>query len=394
MHTQLSRTPFPVITYNLRANDSTSDRFYHTLRIFSKEVLDRINSSAESTLRQYSDFVTQDLNEPSRSIGEYAVEFLTLGVTWKRYCSAAQRSSRPAFLVFKMLNSLRKKCVFLKPCVDQIRGKLSSIFLIKHIGKTSHYPSRTNLKTFCKLVQWLESTGEFKDEVKRLQNWITFFKIKNASEVNESLCTAVQTGEWFEVHAYKMLGAYTTGVSGFLSDKHPFYKGREDELFCGKHEIEYFVNMVASEIMNLGLRSEFVKTKARVVLVPGCMRAQPEELCKARREGDNILCSACTETCNVYRIARLGRTENFKTYIIPHSSGFTRWLKRWENSIEYGIIAIACPLNIAAGGYEMRELNIPSQCVMLDYCGCRKHWDKAGFATDVNTNQIVEVVRQ
>ena len=394
MNTQETRTPIPVVTYNLRADDATSDRFYHTLRSFSKEVLDQVYTSAESTLRLYSNFVTKDLNEQSRSIGEYAVEFLTLGIIWKRYCSAAQRSTKSAFFVLKMLNSLRKKYACLKPCVDQIRGKLSSRFLIKHIGKTARYPNVTNLKTFCKLVQWLESTGEFKDEVKRLLNWIKFFKLLSASEVNDHLSNAVQTGEWFEVHAYKMLGAYTSGVSGFLSEKHPFYKDREDELFCGKHEIEYFVNMVASEIMNLGLRSEFLKTKARVVLVPGCMRAQPEELCKARREGDDILCSACTETCNVYRIERLGRTEIFKTYIIPHSSGFTRWLKQWENSIEYGIIAIACPLNIAVGGYEMRELNIPSQCVMLDYCGCRKHWDTMGFATDVNDNQIVAIVRQ
>ncbi|MFP4164743.1 MAG: hypothetical protein ACLFQB_12870 [Chitinispirillaceae bacterium] len=67
----------------------------------------------------------------------------------------------------------------------------------------------------------------------------------------------------------------TAGVSEFLTVKHPSYRGREDELFCGKEKIEYFLNMVASELMNRGLREQFENTSERVVLVPGCMRAQP-----------------------------------------------------------------------------------------------------------------------
>jgi hypothetical protein len=393
MFAQLSKESIPAITYNLRAEEVSSDRFYHTLKCFSKEVLDQINSSAENILHQYAYFVTEDLYERPRSTGEYAIEFLTLGIIWKRYCGASQNSLKPVLSILRLLYLFRQKHTQLKPLIDPIRGKLSSWFLINHLSKSPRNHSKLNRKTFEKLVEWLDATGEFKDEVKRFLNWKKFLYTLSPAETEDYLDKAVQIGEWFESHAHDILGEYTTGVPEFLKTVHPSYRGREDELFCGKDEIEYFVNMIASEIMNQGLRTEFAKTKARVVLVPGCMRGKPEELCMARKEENDIQCTGCTKECNVFRIEQLGRVENFKTYIIPHSSGFTRWLKRWENSTEYGVVAIACPLNIAVGGYEMRELNIPSQCVMLDYCGCKKHWDTKGVATDVNDNQVVNLVR-
>ncbi|NJK98458.1 MAG: DUF116 domain-containing protein [Bacteroidales bacterium] len=53
---------------------------------------------------------------------------------------------------------------------------------------------------------------------------------------------------------------------------------------------------------------------------------------------------------------------------------------------------MACVLNLLKGGYEMQKLNIPSQCVFLDYCGCQKHWHKNGIPTDLNSNQLQKIV--
>ena len=67
-------------------------------------------------------------------------------------------------------------------------------------------------------------------------------------------------------------------------------------------------------------------------------------------------------------------------------------LRRWSRSPEYGVVAVACLLNIAPGGYEMRELEIPSQCVLLDWCGCSKHWHPQGVPTDLNDRRLVTIV--
>jgi len=89
------------------------------------------------------------------------------------------------------------------------------------------------------------------------------------------------------------------------------------------------------------------------------------------------------------KTAREMKNSGIETVLIRHSSDFSRWLKPWANQNSTGLIGTACVLNLLDGGYEMKNLNIPSQCVFLDYCGCNKHWDKAGLATQINTEQAI-----
>jgi len=56
-------------------------------------------------------------------------------------------------------------------------------------------------------------------------------------------------------------------------------------------------------------------------------------------------------------------------------------------------IGITCILNLLAGGYEIKRLNISVQCIFLDYCAYKKHSDKNGAATTLNIEQLVCRVR-
>ena len=87
------------------------------------------------------------------------------------------------------------------------------------------------------------------------------------------------------------------------------------------------------------------------------------------------------------------RAEGIAVYIVPHSSGFSRWLERWQNDPAVGVTAVACMMNILAGGYEMRARGIASQCVPLDFPACRKHWRDDEVATSVNQERLVQIVR-
>ena len=78
--------------------------------------------------------------------------------------------------------------------------------------------------------------------------------------------------------------------------------------------------------------------------------------------------------------------------MVPHSSGFSRWLARWQEDPKVGVAAVACMMNILAGGYEMRARRIASQCVPLDYPGCQKHWTRDGVPTSVNEERLVRIV--
>lgn len=79
------------------------------------------------------------------------------------------------------------------------------------------------------------------------------------------------------------------------------------------------------------------------------------------------------------------------TVLIPNSTGFSRYLKLRENSKDTGLTGVACVFNLLTGGYEMQKLNIPSQCVFLDSCGCKKH-GLSGQSARINFQQLNKLV--
>jgi len=105
-----------------------------------------------------------------------------------------------------------------------------------------------------------------------------------------------------------------------------------------------------------------------------------------------MTCTACDPQCNVNRITRRMRNLGAKVYLVPHTTGLSRWLDRWERELGTGVTAVACILNVLPGGYEMRARRIASQCVPLDYPGCKKHWDREGIPTAVNEDRLVQIV--
>jgi hypothetical protein len=86
------------------------------------------------------------------------------------------------------------------------------------------------------------------------------------------------------------------------------------------------------------------------------------------------------------------RSVGVQVYMVPHSTGFSRWLERWQNDPRVGVAAVACMLNILPGGYEMRARGIASQCVPLDYPGCEKHWTRTDVPTSANEERLVQIV--
>ena len=150
--------------------------------------------------------------------------------------------------------------------------------------------------------------------------------------------------------------------------------------------------MVAAEVMNEGLREDFHSRPRKVVLVPACMRGARSETCKAVSNGLDMTCAGCDPDCAVNRITRRMRYEGIEVYIVPHSTGFSRWLERWQDDPKVGVAAVACMMNILPGGYEMRARGIASQCVPLDFPGCEKHWSEEPVATSVNEERLVQIV--
>jgi hypothetical protein len=381
----------PELVYDLRRVGGCSDGFYEDVARFSDRLLAEIEGRAGDLLDGYTRYVQEFLREAGRSRGEYAIELLTLGVSLRQYGGAAESTPGRVIVLARELFWLRRRSAIMKPPADLLRAAITRRFLLPKIGRKT--TSRWNaLDGLPRLIEWLQAAGEFEQEAVRLNNWRSFLSTLPRAGAERCIETVTELFDWFQCEAERALGAYTRGVSGFLAGEYARRGCREDQTFCGKEPAEYHLSMVATEIMNRGLRPEFERTPQRVVLVPACMRGAHARNCQARESGIDIACSACNPDCAVNRITRRMRSLGAKVYLVPHSTGFSRWLERWQRAPEVGVIAVACMLNILPGGYEMRARGIASQCVPLDYPGCRKHWRREGIATGVNEERLVRIV--
>ena len=148
--------------------------------------------------------------------------------------------------------------------------------------------------------------------------------------------------------------------------------------------------MVGAELLNIAYRSEFKSTSSKVVLVPGCMRSRPQNECESVRVKEGLLCKGCLSKCRVNQLREMGKKHNFAVYIIPHASDLSLWSPK-PGRPKLGVIASACVPTLVEGGWELKRYDIPAQCVLLEFSGCKKHWGCEGISTELNMREIKRI---
>jgi hypothetical protein len=383
-------SPDSKLVYDLRDGAGTSYGFYRVVSRFADALLERIEGRIGGLLDGYISYLRAFQPETARSRGEYALEFLTLGMAWRKYEAGARNTSERCVHVAQALLWLRRRSGSLKPLVDALRAAQAHYVLVPALERGGDLAGSSPARLE-RLIAWMRVNGELEQEALRLKNWHGFLTTLPADKAEYWIGVGAELFDEFEREAAEKLGRYTRGVKGFLAGEYADRGCREDTLFCRRVEGEYHLNMVAAELMNRGLRKGFDRMKRRVVLVPACMRGAKAARCRARVRGVDMICMACDPQCTVNRITRRIRRLGAKVYLVPHSTGFSKWLDRWQREGEVGVTAVACILNILPGGYEMRARGIPSQCVPLDYPGCKKHWDRVDIPTGVNEERLVQI---
>jgi uncharacterized protein len=392
--------------YDLRSG-GRSDEFYLRCGRLTDRVLAETEKKAGRLIAEFSRYLKEEMKETARSEGEYALDLLLLGLVSRRYGDAARRTPLWAVRVARLAGHAQQRWPWAKPITGRIRASALSGFKVANepdtrlnmqIDATVHSESQPaqalgeRHSSFLRLIAWLGATGDFDAEVKRLVRWRLYLRSLPTAETEGILRLAEDLIDWFASEAAGELGGYTQGVERFLKTEHARRGLREDWFFCAQEPVEYHLNMIAAEIMNRGLRSEFEHASRRVVLVPGCMRGNRAARCRARSEGLDLECTACDPGCAVNRITLRMRGLGAQVYIVPHSTGFTRWLNRWQYERDTGVTAVACMLHILPGGLEMRARNFAAQCVPLDYPGCRRHWRRQSAPTALNEERLVQIV--
>lgn len=376
-----------VVTYSLLKNQSNSDQFYTELSTFTDTILDEGYADLGSYVDKYFTYLKNSNLESVCTENEYLLELIMTGIFWKNYIHKADKTKYLSKVVLTRLYKMRKNKA-LKTAVDNIRGYLAYELLTK---QKDNIIEKFTIDAYCNLLKWLTATREFNEEIVRLSQWTGFYKTKDKEEIENILKAAASFASKFNLLGKSMLGKYTTHVTEFLRNEQ-LYVHREDYFFTRRPEIEYFMNMFGAEVMNRQLRANFERTERKAALFPTCMRSQPKNGCKAKSDGKELICNQCNEDCNIGKVAKVLKEQNVTSYLIPHSSEFSKFLVKWKDEKEIGLIGVACVLNLLTGGYEMKRLEIASQCIFLDYCGCKKHWDNDGFATNLNVGKLKQIV--
>lgn len=379
------------ITYSLKCGAEDSKSYYKASAVFAEEVLSVTDSLTGLIIEKFMRHIGEDPGDTDLK-QEHGFELLVLGTLWQVYSGDASGLEEGPGKLLSRLSRLRRQGGALKPGIDFIRGVMSTLFLSPDLDDndfiTDPTPEQLN-----RLLDWLEATGEFNREVERLRIWQNYINTLAQKEASDLLATVIALAAWFEDSSLEALGCYTANVENYLSEIRPGRYWHEDVIFCGRRRVEYHLNMVGAEIMNKVFRKDFAATSKKAVILPACIRSRPATECKAVSDGGVMLCRSCSRECTVNRLTLLGGQRGFKVLVIPHESSLSS--SKAEKPLldsDTGVVGVACILNLVSGGWMMRNMGIPVQCVLLDFCGCKNHWSREGIPTDINVWQLERIL--
>jgi len=377
------------LTYSLKADHSGTENYYSDVRAFTDEVIQKSSESLSLIVGDYTKFLREYKLEDIRENEEYILELLSFGILWRSYAGKALAVKRAPFITLAKMSEWRKKHQRLKPAIDIARGILFTLFLLPE--KKTQLPAEPRLEDIDHVCKWFEATGEFREQALRFIRWRAYWSTLGKDDLLKIFLSIRQFTDWFLTRSVEVLGKYTENVDGFIEKTELKYRWREDRIQCTRSRSEYHLNMVGAELMNRAFRAEYLDTTKKVVLVPGCMRAHTNNECKARKVKEGLICEDCTPKCNVNRLRHMGMRYNFDVCIIPHASDLSLWSPR-KGREKAGIIASACVTTLVEGGWELKRYDVPAQCVLLDYSGCKKHWHGEGIPTCFNRNELRRIL--
>lgn len=376
-----------MIPYDLRSDNKDAKEYYSDAELFQNEIIHYLDKEFHNDIQKMMAYIVKNNLEKLRSYEEYMFETVVIGVLWKNYIQFGTVFNKKHLNYFSRLKELRKNKL-IKKYIDWLRGVLSQIILTKKAQK----PVVPHINELSKLENWLDAAGEFDEEIIRIKQWNMYMQEAGDEESHRLLMKMISAAYYLETRGLERLGKYTSSYGKFIKTNKRRYFMREDRIFCMRRENEYFLNMLGAAVMNGAFKRQYQKTNDKVVLLPRCMSLGGGEKCSGTNMGMYIDCIQCSKECNVSKVKSEGLKQGFKIMVIPHSSNFTKTLEQWRDQDKTGVVGVACILNLLTGGFEMRKMGIPGQCVLLDFCGCKKHWDRNGIETSIDVEQLNKII--
>lgn len=368
----------------LEETKSCSDEFYDNLNKAALEMVSYFIEKDKSFIDDFMTYIKDKRLEKLRSFNEYAIEFLMIGVFLKDYYENASAFKNKLLLPFQYYNYKRIKNINENKSyekIDKRRGKLINKYLLKKKKSEISY----SMEDLFILRKWLIASNEFNEEVKRLNNWIEYLFDKDDRYIMKLLKKCEKACKHMSEIGSINLEKYIKDVPEYLKEENSKISLKEDAILKRKGKYEYYFNLISAEIMNMEYRDRYNNCVNKFIFLPGCLRKSQKE-CKAKNTSKGLMCIHCNKECNVNKITKFVSDKNICVYIIPHESSLASLVNKGE---EKAVIGIACILNLMSGGWKAVRIGYIPQCVIIDYPGCKAHWQKEDIMTSVNFNKLI-----
>ena len=374
-----------MITYSLKSENSDYEKYYFTIKKLGNKLIDEALNKSSKYIDDFKLYLKSRNIEDPKDSKYYSIEIILIGVLFREYKDYIFNFKPYLSPIYNILNKSRNSKF--KPQIDVIRGRINTSLYSNPQKLDNPY----TLNNFSRLIKWLDATYDFKDEVLRLNIWHQFLKEK-ASQTHYTRDFFDLTDElasYLKNIGDENLKCYLPNLENYLDGYRKTHKNKEDIVYCGKTSLQYYFNMILSEVMNDIFREKFLNTARKIVFLPGCM-TQTHTLCKRVSTSYGGKCKHCSRDCNINKINSLGDKYNFDVYIIEHETTLSSLDTRDNKNI--GIVGIACVPNLISGGFKALRLGFIPQCVLLDYSGCSNHWLDEKIMTSINVDRLLEII--
>ena len=395
--------------YSLQSSSGSSDEYYQAVARFTDGWLEWCRARLARPLADFSAWrrareLLEWKNMPERGLDELSFELLVLGVLLREHgAQALDMEPIPAWVLARLVETQDN---FPLPAVEQsiktVRGWLQGL---AQDSEDEDRDTPVDLHPFqggaahlaTHLVDWLNSAG-VSAQAERMAAWRDYFIQLDEQRAEAVLAAALLTAEEFAEQSEAALGGYTREVGDFILCQTEALRWRYDAPLITRTRVEYHLAMLGTEILTRSYRQRFLSMGRKIVIVPDCLCAHSRRVsaqdgveCKAELTSLGLKCKSCTPGCKVNALTRLGQTRGFEAYILPDDYR-GMGLGACSKLVGVGVVGVSCLLTNWDAGWMVNDAGVPAQGVLLDYPGCKSHWNEHGETTDLNFKKLLEVV--
>jgi hypothetical protein len=166
--------------------------------------------------------------------------------------------------------------------------------------------------------------------------------------------------------------------------------GRADEYYRRTTRERYLVELLACVVMSRQFWPEFVKRRDTVLILPDCLRRRGSA-CKRKGTRYGTRCAACDPECAICRLTLAAARHGAAAYFsdLEHEKQFRRLMRGRYRDLS--VVGVACIWMLASGMRAAEEAGVPSQGVLLNYCGC-EHWRDDPVVTDAVVERVEAIL--